>query len=449
MKKIKVIIVSKDHPSKECMESVINQDYSDFTILTHYKSPVEIHYDPQINKSKNIALHRNEVKTLALASDAEYFLLVDSDMVIPPNTISNLVIQTSPKKIVGGWCQVVDKTNRWVAGKWVADNTIFQYQFPQPHVIEVDFLSLACVMLSREALSELDFEDGFDKECLNASLNSKMKLGTCVAFGNKAIEKGYSLFVDGSVICKHLKGLPSEPPKIPQPISICTVVWNGLDFTKKFIDSLKSNTKFPYELVVVDNGSDMEVSEYLKTQTNNYFRFDKNVGFSKAFNKAISMASFDDVLITNNDTIYPQNNWVRVLREEFLKSSNCGLLFPCVNNILSRTNLRSSEGKNTLRTEKRKQICSGVSIFTKKEIVNKLGGFDEIFFVSGEDADLQFKAWESGYDIYVTEKVFIEHIGKATAKFLPDWQGEWKKSNEIFSEKWKETLCINVKDKSL
>jgi GT2 family glycosyltransferase len=456
MDKVLVIIVAKDHPSVDCMESVLNQDCENFTILLHIRKPEEIHYNPQVNKSKNVALNRNETKKLALASDADYFLLVDSDMVIPKNTISSLIRQMPERKsdmpcildgkevpaqiiprrhIVGGWCQVMDKSNRWVAGKWVGDNMLFQYQDPQPHLIEVDFLSLACVMLSRKALTELDFEDGLDKECYSTLLKKKMNLGTCVAFCNKAADKGYRMFVDGSVVCRHIKSAP-EKLVMPKPISICTVVWNGLDFTQKFIESLKSNMKFPYELVVVDNGSEPEVSEYLKKQTGKYFRFPKNVGFSKAFNKAVSMASCEYILLTNNDTIYPQFNWGRVLEEEFEKSKRCGLLFPCVNNILLETNRRNAVGTETIKLQKNKNTCSGVSIFTKRSIFDKLGGFDERFFASGEDADLQFKAWKRGYEVYVTEKVFVEHVGKATAKSLPDWKTNWEEGLKVFRKKW-------------
>lgn len=339
----------------------------------------------------------------------------------------------------------MDKSNRWVAGKWVGDNALFQYQEPQPHLIEVDFLSLACVMVSREALTDLEFEDGFDKECFNTLLKRKVHLGTCVAFSNKAADKGYKMYVDGSVICQHIRestpwrerfNLFRKKETSPKPISICTVVWNGLDFTKRFIESLKSNVKFPYELVIVDNGSAPEVSDYLKSQTGKYFKFPENVGFSKAFNKAASMASSEYILLTNNDTVYPQYNWSRVLKEEFEKSKGCGLLFPCANNIRLEANKRDAIGAGTIRLPKYEKTCSGVSIFTTKKIFDKLGGFDEGFFASGEDADLQFEAWKRGYEIYITEKVFVEHIGKATAKFLPDWEARWEEGVNILREKW-------------
>ena len=107
-------------------------------------------------------------------------------------------------------------------------------------------------------------------------------------------------------------GFGNELPSI----SICTLVWDGLDFTKRFIDSIKSNRFINYELVIVDNGSIEEVSEYLKRQTPNYYRYDENQGFSKGFNKAVEMCHNEYILLTNNDTIWPKENWGRELIKE-------------------------------------------------------------------------------------------------------------------------------------
>ena len=112
--------------------------------------------------------------------------------------------------------------------------------------------------------------------------------------------------------------------KLPE-ISICTLVWNGLGFTSRFIESIKSNKHFNYELIIVDNGSDEETSAYLRTQTPNYYRYAENQGFSKGFNKAVEMCHNEYILCANNDTIWPNADWGRELIKEFNVLRNCGL----------------------------------------------------------------------------------------------------------------------------
>ena len=81
-----------------------------------------------------------------------------------------------------------------------------------------------------------------------------------------------------------------------------------------------------------------------------------------------------------------------------------------------------------------------IPLFTKKSIFQRINGFDEAFWVSGEDQDLQCKVWDAGYDIYATEKIFFEHIGKATSRNLENQEHIWKENFLKFREKWKHRL---------
>jgi O-antigen biosynthesis protein len=221
-------------------------------------------------------------------------------------------------------------------------------------------------------------------------------------------------------------------------ISVCTLVWDGLDFTRRFIDSLKDNKHISYELVIVDNGSLEETSAYLRQQTKNYFKFEQNQGFSKGFNKAVEMSGCEYVLLTNNDTVWPKEDWANELIFEYENLNNCGLLFPCANNILLGDNRRNSKGKKIFQCDRWKvPRCSGVAFFLKRDIFLAVGGFSEEFWVSGEDLDFQCKVWDTGYDIYVTEKVFVEHIGKATSQRLLNRKELWGQTYHKFKQKWK------------
>jgi len=238
------------------------------------------------------------------------------------------------------------------------------------------------------------------------------------------------------------KSKPKVKDYLNSKISVCTLVWNGLDFTKNFIQSLNNNKEILYELNIVDNGSTEETSSYLKEQTENYFKFDVNQGFSKGFNKAVVMSSCEYILLTNNDTVWPNENWTKELITEFESLNNCGLLFPCTNNILFEGNKRNAKGNKILKCKRWSMPnCSGVAFFLKRDTFLKIGGFSEEFFlVSGEDLDLQCKIWDAGYDIYVTERVFVEHIGKATCKNIPNRKELWEKNYFQFLRKWKRRL---------
>ena len=102
--KVLVVIVTKDLHNMQCAASVNNQNYDNYNVLQYTRSNEQLHPDPVVSRSKNIAINRMQAKRLALGSDAQYFLMVDSDLTLPSNTIANLVRHR--RHLVGGWYYV-------------------------------------------------------------------------------------------------------------------------------------------------------------------------------------------------------------------------------------------------------------------------------------------------------------------------------------------------------
>lgn len=89
-------------------------------------------------------------------------------------------------------------------------------------------------------------------------------------------------------------------------VSIITVNYNGATDTCEMIESLKQHENYPYELIVVDNGS-ANLNEYSllkdKYPDVKVIRNDKNIGFAGGNNIGIQYATGDYLFFLNNDTI--------------------------------------------------------------------------------------------------------------------------------------------------
>ena len=65
---------------------------------------------------------------------------------------------------------------------------------------------------------------------------------------------------------------------------IIIVVWDHLEFTRPCIEHIVENTRYPYRLIVVDNGSDSKTRHYLEDLKSKkitdmaLIRNDKNLG---------------------------------------------------------------------------------------------------------------------------------------------------------------------------
>ena len=84
------------------------------------------------------------------------------------------------------------------------------------------------------------------------------------------------------------------------PCDIIIPIWNQLELTKNCIEHIIKNTKYPYRLILIDNGSEAETNAYLrafkekKIVETELIRDEKNLGFVKAVNQGmrISNASY-------------------------------------------------------------------------------------------------------------------------------------------------------------
>lgn len=208
-------------------------------------------------------------------------------------------------------------------------------------------------------------------------------------------------------------------------LSIITLTYNKLNFTKKYIESLYKYTK-NFELIIVDNGSTDGTIEYLKTVPNIKLILNKeNLGYSKGNNQGIEVATGEFIGFLNNDILlYP--NWFKEIENIFAKESLAGFVSPRqINPHFENTNENSyikyfqNKFKYKLEYEKNFDACEFACVITKREVLNKIGVFDEnytpAFF---EDNDFKYRAIESGFGVYVANNVCFYHFGSITSKKL-------------------------------
>jgi glycosyltransferase involved in cell wall biosynthesis len=100
-----------------------------------------------------------------------------------------------------------------------------------------------------------------------------------------------------------------NPEINPGLTSIIVPCWNQVEFTQRCIASLKSRTRPPWELIVVDNGSNDGTAAYLAgvrdmsavpvTVVTNA----TNLGFPAAVNQGLRLARGEYLVLLNNDVV--------------------------------------------------------------------------------------------------------------------------------------------------
>jgi len=220
-------------------------------------------------------------------------------------------------------------------------------------------------------------------------------------------------------------------------LSVITLSYDNLDFTKAFVKSIRDNTTLPYELIIVDNGSEPDTQRWVEENSDQSIIFQENQGFSKGFNEGVKLAQGKYVMMANNDTEFPPD-WDKKLVDIIEKNPGAGIVTP-VYTSGRKSALRTEPGEKILKVFPFRKYPSAVAFLMRRnDLISKFGGWSEEYEIaSGEDADLCFKVWKAGYDILIDERVLIIHEGKVTSSSkLEDWQAHFKLNSRQFKKKW-------------
>ena len=86
-------------------------------------------------------------------------------------------------------------------------------------------------------------------------------------------------------------------------VSIISINYNGLKDTCAMIESLKKHETYPYEVIVVDNGSKLnEAEEIARRYPGGKTGRNENTGFAGGNNVGLKLAQGEFVFFLNNDT---------------------------------------------------------------------------------------------------------------------------------------------------
>ncbi|HKJ34531.1 MAG TPA: glycosyltransferase family 2 protein [Balneolales bacterium] len=232
-------------------------------------------------------------------------------------------------------------------------------------------------------------------------------------------------------------------------LSVCIVNWNTKSLLKQCLKSIYSRTQgIKFEIIIVDNASWDGSVEMLKKEFPHCKVIESNInmGFSKGNNLAIKHARGRYVLFLNPDTElrtnalsgmvkFLENNQpygavgCKLLNKDLSIQLTCARSFPtpfrefCFLSFLDRIFLRSKIFESTEMRywdhQKSKEVdcLSGACVMTRRKVLEQIGGFDESFFMYGEDIEFCYRIRNNGMNIfYLAEEEIIHYSGASSSQ---------------------------------
>ena len=233
-------------------------------------------------------------------------------------------------------------------------------------------------------------------------------------------------------------------------LTIIIINYNVKYFLEQCLYSvIAASNNIETEIIVVDNASSDDSISYLKNifHSVHFVSNTVNNGFAKANNKALKFAKGKYTLFLNPDTILSENVLVTTL--EFLENNSevgaAGIQmidgtgnflpeskrsFPAVwssfykfsgiASLFSSSPVFNAYELGHLKPEAihKVDVLSGACMFCRTQILHRLGGFDERYFMYGEDIDLSYSIRQAGYTNYYLGNCTIIHFkGESTKKY--------------------------------
>lgn len=232
-------------------------------------------------------------------------------------------------------------------------------------------------------------------------------------------------------------------------LSVIIVNYNVKEFLQNLLHSIeKASANLSKEIIVVDNASDDGSVEVIREKFPYVNLIDNkiNAGFGKANNQGLAIAKGKYILFINPDCIVSEDTLDKMISffgghsdcalagckilnsdgtlqlacrrsfpgpwTSFTKVTGLSNLFP-KSRIFARYNLTYLDENKTYEVD----AVSGSFMMMRKTVYDNVGGFDEQFFMYGEDLDLCYRIQKAGHKVfYVHSTQVIHYKGESTKR---------------------------------
>jgi len=247
-----------------------------------------------------------------------------------------------------------------------------------------------------------------------------------------------------------------EEEFVEEKCAIIIATFNIPSITKRCLDSIYNNTRYPYKIFIVDNGSDDKTKEFLNSLENvEIIQIGHNSGVAKArnigVNKALTYKDISYICFLDNDTeVY--ENWLTKLIEHYKKYPTCGMVGPITTSAIGAQNLVKTSWVGRYTNDEIINLLSNrgpleyqstnylnrFCLLIHRDTCEKIGFFDESFGLIGwEDQDYCKRISNAGYRLDILKTVFVYHKGHSTSAHNGmSYFKLLQESTKIYHEKW-------------
>lgn len=245
----------------------------------------------------------------------------------------------------------------------------------------------------------------------------------------------------------------SRRPRYPMT-SLIIPVYDALPQVRACLESLRRNTHAPHEIIVIDNGSQLDTARYLGSLRGIRLITNKrNLGFSRAINQGMRAARGRYLAWINSDIIAsPQ--WLEAMLDHLQQQEDLAAVGPLTNRIAGPQ--ADITGARQLKARPRdidvfgslwsmahrgewREVhrLTGFCFVLKRRAFESVGLLDERFGLGCyEDYDYCLRLRQAGFRLAVARDSFVYHHEHASFKTSADHSFMVERNRQVFIDKW-------------
>lgn len=229
-------------------------------------------------------------------------------------------------------------------------------------------------------------------------------------------------------------------------VSVVIINRNGREFVDACLRSVFSSDYPEYEVIFVDNASDDGSLEYVKDNFRNHRRLafvenKESVGPAVGRNRGVKAAQGKYILFLDNDTkidkicirelvsVLENDNSIGEAQAKLLKLG-ADNVYDCAGDYLGPLGFlieRSRGAKDSGQLDYIVDILSAKSAacIIRRDVFDKIGGFDEDFYMYLEETDLSWRVWLAGYRVVFVPQAVVYHAFNTPKKVFKKYYSKY------------------------
>lgn len=202
MKTILIAVPTNKYIEPETMKAIY-----DLEVPEGYKTEFQFFYGYQVDQIRNLIAD--------WATHFDYLFAVDSDIVFKPDTLKKMLAHDKP--LVSG-LYIQRRPGKHILELYRNGRNISYPDIRGKGLIEIDGCGFGCVLVNSNVIRGI----GYPQFVYKSALDHSQTLSEDNYFCMKAIERGFKLYADTSILCEHIgstKFVVDEEPEIKKPDS--------------------------------------------------------------------------------------------------------------------------------------------------------------------------------------------------------------------------------------